>query len=104
MHFEKPFAKIRSNLKKGIFLGNSDNSKCYLIGFGDEKGELKNQKSRNVRFNENDYYFKQKKTQKLVEDIDNNSNEVSFLSQLTIDLLLPKMLMRLCKIQIGLMQ
>ena len=61
-----------------------------MIGFEDDKGELKIRKSRNVRFNENEFYFKHKKTQKLVEDNDNNSNEVSFLSQLAIDPLLPK--------------
>ena len=61
-----------------------------MIGFEDEKGELKIRNSRNVRFNENEFYFKQKKTQKLVADIDNHSNEVSFLSQLAIDPLLPK--------------
>ena len=61
-----------------------------MIGFEDGKGELKIRKSRNVRFNENEFYFKQKKTQKLVADIDNHSNEVSFLSQLAIDPLLPK--------------
>ena len=72
------FAKNRSNLKKGIFLGNSDNNKCYSIGFEDEKGEIKIRKSRNIRFNENEFYFKQKKTQKLVEDIDNDSYEVLF--------------------------
>ena len=31
-----------------------------------------------------------KRKQKLVEDVDNDSNEVSFLSQLAIDPLLPK--------------
>ena len=61
-----------------------------MIGFEDEKGELKIRKSRNLKFNENEFYFKQKKTQKLVADIDNHSNEVSFLSQLAIDPLLPK--------------
>ena len=61
-----------------------------MIGFEDDKGELKIRKSRNLRFNENEFYFKHKRTQKLVEDIDNNSNEVSFLSQLAIDPLLPK--------------
>ena len=61
-----------------------------MIGFEDEKGKLKIRKSRNVRFNENEYYFKHKKAQKLVEDTDNDSNEVSFLSQLAIDPLLPK--------------
>ena len=91
MHIEKPFRKkLDQTSKKGIFLGNSDNSKCFLIGFEDEKGELKIRKSRNVRFNENEFYFKQKKTQNLVEDIDNDSNKVSFLSQFAIDPLHPK--------------
>ena len=91
IHFEKPFrTKLDQTSKNGKFFGSSDNSKCYLIGFKDEKGDLKIRKSRKVRFNENEFYFKQKKTQKLVEDIDNNSNEASFLSQLAIDLLLPK--------------
>ena len=61
-----------------------------MIGFKDKKGELKIRKSRKIRFNGNEFYFKQKKTQKLVEDIDNNLNEAYFLSQLAIDLLLPK--------------
>ena len=61
----------------------------FLIGFQDEKGELKIRMSRNVRFNENECYFKQKKTQMLVADIDNDSNDI-FLSQLAIDPLLPK--------------
>ena len=75
MHIGKPFRKkLDQTSKKGIFPGNSDNSYCYLIGFEDEKRELKIRKSRNVRFNENEFYFKQKKTQKLVEDFDNDSN------------------------------
>ena len=61
-----------------------------MIGFEDKKGDLKIRKSRNVRLNEIEIYFKQKKTQKLVEDIDNDSNEVSFLCQLAIGPLLPK--------------
>ena len=61
-----------------------------MVGFDDEKRELENLKLRNARFNENKFYFKHKKTQKLVEDIDKYSNEVSFLSQLAIDPLLPK--------------
>ena len=67
---------IRSNLKKRIFHAYYDISKCYFIGFEDEKGELKVQKSTNSRFNENEFYFKPMKTPKLVEDIDKNSNEV----------------------------
>ena len=54
--------KTDQTSKKEIFLGNSYKSKCYLIGFEDERGELKIRKSRNVRFNENEFYFKQKKT------------------------------------------
>ena len=46
MHIEKQFRKkLDQTSKKEIFLGNSDNSKCYLIGFEDEKGELKIRKS-----------------------------------------------------------
>ena len=61
-----------------------------MIGFEDEKGELKIRNSGNVRFNEIDFYFKHKKTQNLIEDIDKNSIEVSFLSKLAVDPLLPK--------------
>ena len=43
-----------------------------------------------MRFNENEINFKNKKTQKLVEVIDNDSNEISFLSELAIDSLIPK--------------
>ena len=91
LHIEKQLRKkLDQTSKKGIFLGNSDNSKCYKIGFEDEKRGLKIRNSRNIRFNENEFYFEQKKTQNLVTDIDNDSNEVSFLSQLAIDPLLPK--------------
>ena len=42
MHNEKPFRKnLITPQKKGIFLGNSENSKCYFIGFEAEKRELK---------------------------------------------------------------
>ena len=37
-HIEKPLQKIRSNLKKGNLVANSDNSKSYLVVFEDEKG------------------------------------------------------------------
>ena len=48
MQIEKPFCnKLDQTSKKGIFYGNCDKSKCYLVGFGDEKGELKIRKSRN---------------------------------------------------------
>ena len=61
-HFAK---NLDQTSKKGIFLENFDNNKCYLIGIEDEKRELKIQKSRNVRFNENEFYFKQKKNTKV---------------------------------------
>ena len=105
MHIGKQFRKkLDQTSKRRTFLWNSDNSKCYLIGFEDEKGKLQIPKSQNVRFKENEFYFKQKNTPKLFECIDKDSNEVSFLSQLAIDPLLQKMLMRLCKIQNGLKQ
>ena len=90
MHIEKQFRKKLDQTSKREFFGSFDNSKCHMIGFEDEKGGLKIQKSRNVRFNENEFNFEQKKTQKLVAEIDNDSNEVSFLSQLVIDPLLSK--------------
>ena len=38
MHIEKFFLKqLDQNSKKRFSHGNSDNSKCYLIGFGDKK-------------------------------------------------------------------
>ena len=46
MLIEKPFRKkLDQTSKKRIFLGNSDNSKCFLIVFEDGKGELKVRKS-----------------------------------------------------------
>ena len=42
MHIKKQFRKkLDQTSKKAIFLGNSDNNKCYLVGFENEKGELK---------------------------------------------------------------
>ena len=61
---------------------------CLLLKT--KKGNFKFRNSKIVRFNENEIYFKHKKTQKLGEDIDHDSKEISFLSPLTIDLLLPK--------------
>ena len=79
-----------------------------MIGFEDKKGELKIGKSQNLGFNESEFYFKQKKTQKLVEDLDNDSNDFSLLNQLAIDPLLPKnvdeALLPKLKIQIRLKQ
>ena len=75
MHIGKQFRKkLDQTSKTRTFLWNSDNSKGYLIGFEDEKGELHIPKSRNVRFKENEFYFKHKNTPKLVEDIDKDSN------------------------------
>ena len=54
------------------------------------KKELKIRKSRNARFNENEFHFQHTKAQKKVEHIDHESNEASFLSQLVINPLLPK--------------
>ena len=91
MHIENPFRKkLDQTSKREFFLEILITVNVFLIGFEDENGELRIQKSRNVRFNENEFYFKQKKTQKLVEDIGNDSNEVSLLSQLAIDPLHPK--------------
>ena len=48
MHIEKPFWKKLDQIsKKENFLGKSDNRKCSLIRFEDEKGELEMQKFRN---------------------------------------------------------
>ena len=74
-HFDK---KLDQTSKKGIFLGILITVNVNWLGLKTKKGELKVQKSRNERFNENEFYFKQKKTQKLVKDIDKNSNEVYF--------------------------
>ena len=57
MHIEKPFCnKIDQTSNNGIFFGNSDNSKCSLVGFEDKKVELKIRKSIIVRSNENEFY------------------------------------------------
>ena len=71
-------------------MGNLIIVKVFLVGSEDKKGKIKIRSSRNIKFNENEFYFKHKKTQKLVEDIDNDSNEVSFFIQLAIDPLLPR--------------
>ena len=87
-HFAKN--KIKPQ-KREFFLGILIMVNLICLVFKNErKREVKIRNSRNVRFNENEFYFKYKKTQKLVENIDFDSNEVTFLSQLAIDPLLPK--------------
>ena len=57
---EKQFRKkLDRNFKRGFFLTTSEKSKAYLIGIESE-GKLKEQKSRNVSFDESKFYFEKK--------------------------------------------
>ena len=58
---KNPVAKNEIKPQKRELFWNSDNSKCYLVCFEDEKEELKIRKLRNVGFNENEFYFKIRK-------------------------------------------
>ena len=72
------FAKTNKPQIREFLHGNSDNNKCCLIGLEDEKEDFKMQKSKNERFNENDFRFELMETPKLFGYIDNDSDEVSF--------------------------
>ena len=55
---EKQFRnKIDRKVKGEIFLGHALDSRFFLIGIKNDRGEFKVQKTRSARFNENNYYF-----------------------------------------------
>ena len=72
--------EFRSNIKEGIF---SLEFWQYLIGFADRNSEFRFWKSRNLRFIENELYFKIMKTPKIAGD----TEDYLFLLSFWVDLL-----------------
>ena len=88
---EKQFRnKIDRKAKKRIFLGQALDSRSFLIGIENDRGELKVQKSRNARFNENNYCFGVNGQASLEHEVNKEMSEIVFLSEIVDQNLLPK--------------
>ena len=88
---EKHFrSKIDRKAKKGIFLGHALNSKSFLIGTENDRGELTVQKTGNARFDENNFYFGVNEQANLEHEVNKEMSEIVFLSEIVDQNLLPK--------------
>ena len=88
---EKQFRnKIDRKAKKGIFLGHALDSRCFLIGIENDCGELKVQKARNARFDENNFYFGVIEQANLEHELNKEMSEIVFFSEVVDQNLLPK--------------
>ena len=88
---EKQFRnKIDRKAKKGIFLGHALDSRSFLMGIENDRGELKVQKTRNARFDENNYYFGVNEQANLEHEVNKEMSEIVFLSEIVDQNLLPK--------------
>ena len=82
---EKQFRnKIDRKAKMGIFLCHALNSRSFLIGIENNRGELKVQKTRNARFDENNYYFGVNEQANLEHEVNKELSEIVFLVKLLI--------------------
>ena len=76
---EKQFRnKIDRKATKGNFSSHELNSRLFRIGTENDRGELKVQKTRNARFDENDYYFGVKEQAILEHDLNKKMREIIF--------------------------
>ena len=76
---EKQFRnKIDRKTKKGIFLGHALDSRSFLIGIEDNRGELKVQKTRNAMCDENKYYFGVNEQANLEHEVNKEMSEIVF--------------------------
>ena len=76
---EKQFRnKIDRKEKKGIFLGHALDSRSFLIGIENNRGELKFEKTRNARFVENNYYFGVNEQANLEHEVNKEMSEIVF--------------------------
>ena len=89
-HRETFQKQIDRKAKKGIFLGHALNSKSFLIGTENNRGELKVQKTGNARFDENNYYFGVNEQANLEHEVNKEMSEIVFLSEIVDQNLLPK--------------
>ena len=86
---EKQFTnEIERKAKKGIFLGHALDSRPFLIGIENDCGEL--QKTRNARFDENNYYFEVNEQANLEHEINKEMSKIIFLIETVDQNLLPK--------------
>ena len=78
--------EIRNNIdrkaKKRIFLGHAFDSRYFLIGIENDRGELKVQKTRNARFDENNYYFRVNEQANLEHEVNKEMSETVFSSEI----------------------
>ena len=63
--------KFDERAKVGVFLRFAENSKTYIVGL-EETGATKKIKTRSVRFNEDEFYFRTKEGQSSVNNIPSN--------------------------------
>ena len=70
--------KIERKANKGIFLGHAIDSRSFLIGKEIDRGELKVQKTRNARFDENMYYFGVNEQANLEHEANKELSEIVF--------------------------
>ena len=88
---EKQFRnKIDRKAKKGILLGHALDSRSFLIGIENDRGELKVQKTRNARFDENNYYSGVNEQANLEHEVNKEMCQIVFLSEIVDQNLLPK--------------
>ena len=88
---EKQFRnKIDRKAKKGIFLGHALNNRSFLIGIENDRGELKVRKTRNARFDENNYNFRVNGQANQAHEVNKEMSEIVFLSEIVDQNLLPK--------------
>ena len=88
---EKQFRnKIDRKAKKGILLGHARDSRSFLIGTENDRGELKVHKTRNASLDENNYYFGVNEQANLEHEVNKEMSEIVFLSEIVDQNLLPK--------------
>ena len=76
---EKQFRnKIDRKEKKGIFLGHALNSRSFLIGIENDRGEHKVQKTSNARFDKNNYYFGVNEQANLEHEVNREMSKIVF--------------------------
>ena len=76
---EKQFKnKIDRKARKGNFIGHAFDSRSSLIGIENDRGELKVQKTRNARFDENNYNFGVNEQANLDHEVNKEMSEIVF--------------------------
>ena len=87
---KQPRNKIDRKAKKAIFLGHALDSRSFRIGIENDRGDIKLQKTRNARFDENKYYFGVNEQANLEHETNKEMSEIVFLREIFHHNLLPK--------------